>query len=397
MRIYLIRIPIERVPHDANFGTTIDRLHHTPHTSHTMNFAEVMSGTGLALANVLTSFFTKKRTFSTNTNTVDVNRIMKDMQLHTGWLSSELSVDGQWYPYWVISLGYCASLDVHSSQQDVHQQSMSVQVYRPCCMSWDKWDASIRAGKAGQVMKITSDKPELPENLTFIIDTSGHRSWSDYKAEDARAHSRNTEMTDLVHSMDLAKMVLAQVDANGGSGVFMIRGLPRTGKNAAGHIFAQMTNAIVCYQFNPTHAGRNLGDLIAARDQVDRDRPLLVLLDEADIMIKSLGKIPDNPTLKTEIVDKGSWNTWMERISTRKNVIVWMTSNDSDEQVLEYDSALLRQDRITAHYRATGGTGTPFVAVHELKVNVKRDAKLCAPEIDYMSHPSNINTPLLQG
>jgi len=120
-----------------------------------------------------------------------------------------------------------------------------------------------------------------------------------------------------------------------------------TGKSSLGFLLAKELNGGFCHSFNPTEPGDTLTNLINC--SVDEyDKPLIVMLEEADIMIKSIqeGTVKQHKKVSTLIDTKTSWSNFFDDLMFFKNIIVILTSNTSKEMIDEIDPAYLRKGRI---------------------------------------------------
>jgi len=125
-----------------------------------------------------------------------------------------------------------------------------------------------------------------------------------------------------------------------------ISGPPGTGKSMIGFFLAVELNAKIVRTFNPTEPGDTMIRLI--RDtEPDEQTPLIIMIDEVDIMIRKITEhlILPHKNIPIMINDKISFNRFMDDMMFYDNVILIMTSNEPKENIDAIDSSLLRPGR----------------------------------------------------
>ncbi|MEW5315206.1 MAG: hypothetical protein WDW38_006652 [Sanguina aurantia] len=330
----------------------------------------------------------KTREFTTAANKIETDAVIKMLatQGHRLAFAERWVSDLGWVPSCVVTGGYCASLTVLTSEHDPRVQIFEVLVRRPCCLPWAPFHSLLRPAPMALLL---SGKAELPEALDHLVQGSANLSWPDWSVLRKSAHLPDTTEKELAQADAIARMALDQLHSNG-SGVFLVRGKPMTGKTSAGMRLAQILGATVCTRFNPTRAGNMISQVIRARTEHSPGGWLIIFMDEVDVTLDALHAIPINATLLTEVTGKDSWDDWVDDVSRNDKVILWLTTNADDAKMASYDPALLREKRVTAHYHATGSDA--FHAVHE--------RALVAPPLSLdmeRGHPSegDLKTPLL--
>jgi hypothetical protein len=130
------------------------------------------------------------------------------------------------------------------------------------------------------------------------------------------------------------------------SASIFISGLPGSGKSMIGFLLASELNAKLVRTFNPTEPGDNMIRLIRDVDP-DDETPLVIMLDEVDIMIRKITEhlIVPHKNIPIMIHDKISFNRFMDDMMFYDNVILIMTSNEPKENIDAIDSSLLRPGR----------------------------------------------------
>ena len=123
------------------------------------------------------------------------------------------------------------------------------------------------------------------------------------------------------------------------------------GKTFLSYLLANSLNGSLCKTFNPTDPGDEL-QLLYALVQPTENNPLIVLLDEIDIMINSIHNetlIP-HKNIAREVHNKTTWNIFLDNIDYGHypNFILIMCSNKSPKEINELDNSYLRKNRV--HY-----------------------------------------------
>lgn len=343
----------------------------------------VSSGAGIAAGVLSTVSFMgccKTREYSSATNKIETDALISAIkaQKDRDWCNlawSESFWNNAWIPTFMVSLRhcFCASTSVSSSSYDLNQQVIHVRVMLLCCVPWDKLPTQ-RVREESSDAKAKEYK--LPEELPHLEVSHPNLMWPDWGVNDRRVFPPDTPEAELQLADRLARAVLSQVQGNCTSAVIIVRGPPRTGKTSAGLRLAQLLGprTMVCKTFKPCLPGHMLVQLDNVRKQQDPDEYLVVLLEEFESWMDTINNdsvdgrkaTGVHNKLLTEVTDKSSWNVWADNVSRFKKLIVWMTSNHDDAKIAQYDPALLRRDRVTAHY--TTVSEDDFITLHERRV-----------------------------
>lgn len=133
--------------------------------------------------------------------------------------------------------------------------------------------------------------------------------------------------------------------------VSFIYGGPGIGKSTIGLLLAKELGGSLCKTFKPTDPGDNISLLINNANP-KKDNPLIVLMDEIDIMINRIhtGVVQTHKDIPVCILDKSSWNSFFDDMIFYENIIIVMTSNRPKEWIDALDSSYLRTGRIDANF-----------------------------------------------
>lgn len=132
---------------------------------------------------------------------------------------------------------------------------------------------------------------------------------------------------------------------NGRASIF-INGVTGAGKSTIGYLLAKELNASYCHTFNPTDPGDFLSNLMVDAS----DDPIVIVVEEVDILIKKIDKgIDRNGEIPTEIYNKTTWNNFMDDLIFYKVIIIF-TSNTPKKELDKIDQSYLRKGRIDDYY-----------------------------------------------
>jgi hypothetical protein len=102
--------------------------------------------------------------------------------------------------------------------------------------------------------------------------------------------------------------------------------------------------------FNPTDPGDSFSGLYNKLNPTE-DKPLVVVLEEVDIIIQKISNndIKPHDTIPIQIKNKTDWNIFMDRFDRKMypHVILMLTTNKTMDYVDELDSSYLRDGRTT--------------------------------------------------
>jgi hypothetical protein len=131
-----------------------------------------------------------------------------------------------------------------------------------------------------------------------------------------------------------------------------ISGQPGSGKTTIAYLLAKELNGSVCDSFKPTDPSDTISELVK-RVRPSKQNPLIILLDEIDIMIWKCHKnlIVQHKLSPIPVLDKTSINTFFDNTQRIKNVIMILTSNKSKGAIDEEtgDSSYLREGRVNVY------------------------------------------------
>jgi hypothetical protein len=130
-----------------------------------------------------------------------------------------------------------------------------------------------------------------------------------------------------------------------------INGLPGSGKTNIAFLLAAELNGTLCKKFNPVEPGDTLCGLID-RVKPTFKRPLIILLDEINIMIRKIHtqSVPLHKNIPVLVFDKTSFNSFLDDMKYESNIILLLTSNESRKQMDLLDPSYIREGRINKYF-----------------------------------------------
>lgn len=147
---------------------------------------------------------------------------------------------------------------------------------------------------------------------------------------------------------ELFKEIMEFYNKNKYAKVF-ISGDINTGKSYFSYILARKLNCYLCDSFDPTEPAEDISNLYSSKKLLG-NKPLIILIDEVDIMIKNIHKneIPKHKYYPIPIRDKPTWNSFLDKIDygLYPNLILIMTSNSKKRDIDSLDTSYLREGRI---------------------------------------------------
>jgi len=137
-----------------------------------------------------------------------------------------------------------------------------------------------------------------------------------------------------------------------GRATIFIHGVSCAGKSSIGYLLAKKYKGHFCHSFNPIDAGDQINSVIHAMQEEDDDKPVIIVLEEADIIIKAIhtNSVKINKEVPTSVYNKSTWSTFLDDMIFYKNVILILTSNESKQSIDALDPAYLRKGRIHETY-----------------------------------------------
>jgi hypothetical protein len=134
-----------------------------------------------------------------------------------------------------------------------------------------------------------------------------------------------------------------------GRATVFIHGVTGAGKSTIGYLVAKALKGNYCNTFKPTDPGDSFPNLLSEiQNRSDSDTPLIIMLDEVNIMIHAIHekKIENYRDMPVPVSDKVDWVNMFDDLVFFKNIILIMTSNESKEAIDKLDPAYLRPGRI---------------------------------------------------
>jgi hypothetical protein len=149
-----------------------------------------------------------------------------------------------------------------------------------------------------------------------------------------------------------SSMLKLFADGNCFGKVFIISGRPGIGKSTAAREFTSKNHDDSCLvvNYNPTRRGDCFMKLVHDHSREDTS-VLTIVVDEVNVMIdKILSKeVFETDSTIPDVLDKASWNSWLQEVQNIPNVVVIMTTNVPVHGILEMfkgDHSMVRDGRV---------------------------------------------------
>ena len=194
------------------------------------------------------------------------------------------------------------------------------------------------------VKKEKDEKEEKKEEIT-LYERTGNFCWLEYSKRIFNVtkynvrENQNPIINNIINLYNNKKFCTA-----------FIYGLPGTGKSMIGILLAKALKGSLVRTFNPSEPGDSI---ISLYNEVSpsEDNPLIIVFDEADIMIDKIhnNKIIQHQSIAIQIQDKTSWNRFFDDIDLGlyPNIILILTSNISIDDIgIKYEDSYLRGNRV---------------------------------------------------
>ena len=131
--------------------------------------------------------------------------------------------------------------------------------------------------------------------------------------------------------------------------VVLLSGPTGSGKSTIPFILANMMKCSICKTFNPTDPGDELSILYNTVNPT-KDKPLIILLDEIDIIIDKIHNnniLPHNK-IPIKIKDKTAWNSFFDDINRGEfKYTIWILTTNKDFDYFDnIDKSYMRPGRV---------------------------------------------------
>uniref|UniRef100_A0A6C0ETG6 ATPase AAA-type core domain-containing protein n=1 Tax=viral metagenome TaxID=1070528 RepID=A0A6C0ETG6_9ZZZZ len=162
-----------------------------------------------------------------------------------------------------------------------------------------------------------------------------------------------SHITPVGQQIDIVNSITDIYNKKGRASIF-INGVSGAGKSTVGYLLAKKLNGMYCHTFNPTDPGDQLANVII--DLRQDDEPIIIVIEEVDIIIKNIHKgIIKNTEIPISVHNKSTWCSFMDDMVFYKIIMIF-TSNTSRNEIDKMDPSYLRKGRIDEYFNMD----TPF-------------------------------------
>jgi len=131
--------------------------------------------------------------------------------------------------------------------------------------------------------------------------------------------------------------------------VVYLHGKIGVGKTFLTYLISKEVSGSFCDTFQPTDPGDYFQDLYSIVKPT-KDKPLVLLLDEVDILLKIIHeeKVTRHKNVPIQIYNKITWNRFLDKIGMGiyPNLILILCSNKSIQDIHQMDASYLRDGRV---------------------------------------------------
>lgn len=160
--------------------------------------------------------------------------------------------------------------------------------------------------------------------------------------------------TILLNSRGVADIITDHYRSGLGSArVYIIHGNPGCGKSTMLRILAENIDGVLFPCYNPTNPSFCFRAII--NDYASESKPLIIAYEEFDVSFKHIvaETVSHYDGMTPDAVDKASWNTMLDTIKRKTNVILVMITNKTYDNIVAMcrnDMSLIRYGRIDSHF-----------------------------------------------
>lgn len=145
-------------------------------------------------------------------------------------------------------------------------------------------------------------------------------------------------------------------------GRYLISGKVGSGKSFIAKLLAKKMNTKLTFDIKLDQPGNHINKVYFKENTISRENPLIILLDEWDVMIKNIHSSsikPQHKWLITQIINKETYTTFLsEQILLYPYVIYIFTMNSTVKEINDLDPCYLRKGRIDIKFNLSSLSST---------------------------------------
>ena len=145
-----------------------------------------------------------------------------------------------------------------------------------------------------------------------------------------------------------------------------IHGKTGTGKTMLAYLMAKQLCCSICDTFNPTDPG-DLFSTFYSKVNPNIDKPIIVLMDEIDVLLKKIHNesLIKHKKVPIQVHDKSTWNSFFDKIDMGlyPHVIMILCSNKTKRELDRLDESYLRKGRAHLSFELHDVVSQPFLKI----------------------------------
>jgi hypothetical protein len=206
------------------------------------------------------------------------------------------------------------------------------------------WHGALVPDPVSSTINDTSNAITTFRNISTCPTSPEIETFSEVAMPDSVPENVRTRSTKAAN-----RMAAVYNKGKGVAQVFIISGSPGIGKSLSARMLAKEVDGELYSGYDPTRPGNSIWKIIYRMNE----KPIIIVIEEFDVLLTNLmsGLVNDSDTVLLDAKCKATWNNLLDNIKLFRKVIVVMTTNLNDDQLLcgacKGDASLLRSGRVS--------------------------------------------------